>query len=300
MRRGSLEVNEFVPRQIISDAMPQDCPFAFDSPSSRPGLDRTLTSCAAVLAVLALHIALIAPLWGGGGSQKRQERRFRGETALQWVVLDDSPKAAPQTPASLASPDLIAIGVSSALPALPSVNPPASSARDANLQREAHSSLGALYGRYVGQIRARIDRAWRRPRTAIGAPLFQCQVQIEQDSLGQVSDITLVQCDGAARWQLSLVRAIEAASPLPAPPDPAVFTRHVLLEFRAMAYTPHAPAGLYEPVASLSGIAAQQGSAPQAETAFQALRQAATVSHSPETLQLQIEGTKVEVQPGHR
>jgi hypothetical protein len=40
----------------------------------------------------------------------------------------------------------------------------------------------ALYGRYVGQVDARIERAWVRPRSAIGATTFVCIVRIDQDS----------------------------------------------------------------------------------------------------------------------
>jgi hypothetical protein len=49
-----------------------------------------------------------------------------------------------------------------------------------------------LYGRYLGQIQARIDRAWVRPRTEISAPRFSCRTRIEQDPQGGVVDIRLV------------------------------------------------------------------------------------------------------------
>ena len=297
MRRGSLEVGEFVPRQSQFDASRPDYPFSAEGLWSRLGLNRTFTRCAAALAVLALHIAFIAPLWAGGGSQHRESQQYRGERALQWVVLSASPKSARARPALPTSPRLVAISVSDLLPVLPSVTPPASSPKGSDPQSPDQSSAGALYGRYVGQIRARIDRAWRRPRTAIGALTFQCQVQIEQDDRGEVADVTLVQCNGDGRWQLSLVRAIEAASPLPAPPDPAVFAHHILLEFRAMAYSPHAPAGLYEPAVSLSAAAGQPDSAREAENAFQALRQAATAPNSHKAIELRIEGLNVEVEP---
>ncbi|MHB8812192.1 MAG: energy transducer TonB [Steroidobacteraceae bacterium] len=243
-----------------------------------------------------MHIAVIAPLiWAGGGSQERQERRYRGETALQWVILDDSPRTAPVTVASLSLPRLVSIGVSEDL-AAPSVTPPAPASKEKNAESEERSSLGALYGRYVGQIHARIDRAWIRPRTAIGAPIFQCQVQIDQDRLGQVGEVTLVQCNGDARWQLSVVRAIEGASPLPAPPNPAVFARHIVLEFRAMAYAPGMPGGLYEPPTAAGEHAGVLGAA-QSQNAFQTLRQATTASHSHRALALRIEGSQVEVEP---
>jgi hypothetical protein len=153
-----------------------------------------------------------------------------------------------------------------------------------------------MYGRYLGQIRARIDRAWQRPRTAIGAPIFQCQVQVDQDSVGRVQQVTLLDCNGDAPWQVSLVHAIEAASPLPAPSDPAVFVHHVLLAFRAVAYSPGEPAELYEPARAVPANYEQNGRDASSLKAFQALREA-TRAQKPRVLKLQIEGSKVEVEP---
>lgn len=298
MERGALEVLEYVSRRANPDALPTDHPYKSDLWSRLRLEHRTLTSCAAALIVLAVHIGLIAPaVWAGGASAQRQEQRFRGEADLQWVVLDESTKRAPVTAALLPSPGLIAIGAPDILLPPAAVTPPASGSNDQDAESDDSSSLGALYGRYVGQIHARIDRAWERPRTAIGSPIFQCQVQIDQDGLGRVGEVTLLQCNGDARWRLSIVHAIEAASPLPAPPDPAVFARHVVLEFRAMAYSPGMPAGLYEAsVSPAAAAAAPLGTATQSQNPFQVLRQAAAPD-SHKALELRIEGSKVEVEP---
>jgi hypothetical protein len=103
-----------------------------------------------------------------------------------------------------------------------------------------------LFGRYMGQVSARIERAWLRPRTPVGEPTFSCRVRIEQDVTGAVREITLVHCNGSTRWQLSLVQAIQTASPLPAPPDPAVFKRTFSLSFQSPPYSPTVAAELYE------------------------------------------------------
>lgn len=270
MPRGALEVFEYVPRQATLDALPPDYPRKSEDLCSRLRLEhRTLTSCAAALIVLAVHIGLIVPaVWAGGSSRQRPDPEFRGETALQWVVLDDSPRAAPVTAASLPFSGLAALEASDILPPLPSAPPPASPSKSQDLQADERSSLGTLYGRYVGQIHARVDRAWRRPRTAIGSPIFQCQVQIDQDRRGRVGEVTLLQCNGDARWRLSLVHAVAAAAPLPAPPDPAVFARHVLLEFRAMAYSPGMPVGPYETIDSPTAAAGPLGPNTQSRDAF--------------------------------
>lgn len=281
MPRGELEVIEYVPRQA-----------AFDAES------RLLMSCAAGLAALALHVILVAPvLWVGGLSQHRQKDAYQGNVAdLQWVVLPESmSRSAIVKPHSPASPSLMPIAVTYSLLA-PALSPVVAEISDSGAAHsDAESGLGMLYGRYLGQIRARIDRAWQRPRTAIGAPLFQCQVQVDQDHVGRVQEITLLECNGASAWQLSLVHAIQSASPLPAPSNPAVFARHVLLAFRAMAYSPGAPVQLYAPPTAVLA-SARNGRADASLNAFRTLREAAQ-AQKPRVLKLRIEGSKVEVEP---
>ena len=293
--RGSLEVIEYVPRQDLSDAMGPSYPGESEDLWSRLRLEhRTLTSCVAAFAVLALHAAVVAPALWGGGHLPGQTLKYRGDAAMQWVVLEDFSRKSAISPQSLPPPTLMPVGVSVAAPNLPSsVLPP--EAASGSAQADGPSGLGALYGRYLGQIHARVERAWRRPRTAIGAPIFQCQVQVDQDSLGRVEQVTLLDCNGGTSWQLSLVQAIEAASPLPAPPTPAVFAHHVLIAFRAAAFTLGAPAELYEPKAvPVNDGPGQEGN--QSQGAFQALREAAQ-AQKPGAVALRIEGSKVEVEP---
>lgn len=304
MLRGSLEVIEFAPRQAAPDEAPVTGHAELDDIWSRLRREhRTFTSCSAALAALAVHTLLVGPmLWAGGASlQHPPDRKYAGAAAMQWIVLDDSPVASGKALVSGDSPLMVAIGLSDILPTAPavSVSPPARP-RDDDAQAQDDSSLGVAYGRYVGQIHARIDRAWRRPRTEIGAPIFQCQVQVDQDGAGRVGDITLLQCNGDGRWRLSLVHAIEAASPLPAPPAAAVFTRHVLLQFRAMAFSPGAQAELYEPPAAATADTRTEADALQSESAFEALREAASARHSPKVVELRIEGSRVEVGPEHQ
>jgi hypothetical protein len=90
------------------------------------------------------------------------------------------------------------------------------------------AELARLFGIYTGQIQARIDRIWRRPRTPVNEiavdekptstdESFRCEAQIVQDVRGNVQEILLPRCNGSAAWQRSLVVAIQEASPLPAP-----------------------------------------------------------------------------------
>jgi TonB-like protein len=214
---------------------------------------------------------------------------------MQVMVLEDTSIESPTLRRSLPPLTLMAVDVTDADPNLPSstLSPDAASG---SAQADGPSGLGTMYGRYLGQIHARIDRAWRRPRTAIGAPIFQCQVQLDQDSSGRVEEVTLLECNGDTSWQVSLVQAIEAASPLPAPPTPAVFAPHVLVAFRATAYTPAAPAELYQSPTAVAVNDAPGERDSQSQNAFQALREAAQ-AQKPGAIGLRIEGSKVEVEP---
>jgi hypothetical protein len=87
-----------------------------------------------------------------------------------------------------------------------------------------------LFGRYMGQVKARIERAWVYPVNASIAS-FKCTAQIKQTKQGEVQEVTLQRCDSGGAWQLSLAKAIQAASPLPAPPDEQVFTEVITLSF---------------------------------------------------------------------
>lgn len=113
-----------------------------------------------------------------------------------------------------------------------------------------------LFGRYVGQIDARIERAWVRPRSSISDPLFRCTVKIKQDKRGNVLEVKIVQCNGDEDWQRSLANAIQSASPLPAPPDPAVFADALTLSFQSEPFHSGGNGDGFEPgpiqVASLS------------------------------------------------
>lgn len=117
-------------------------------------------------------------------------------------------------------------------------------ADDAPSDREGRA---ALFGRYLGQIQARIERAWLRPRTPLGNERFRCRVQVTQSDRGEVVEVALEQCNGDPRWQVSLVNAVERASPLPAPPDPKVFAHTLEFSFESAAYSPGVRDDGFEP-----------------------------------------------------
>lgn len=104
-----------------------------------------------------------------------------------------------------------------------------------------------LFGRYLVQVQARIERAWMRPRSEIGAPRFSCRARIEQDHRGEVIGVKLDPCNGSQRWQQSLVGAIRTASPLPAPPDPSVYADRLSLSFESEGFQPGGSSQGFEP-----------------------------------------------------
>jgi TonB C terminal len=100
-----------------------------------------------------------------------------------------------------------------------------------------------MFGRYTGQISARIERAWEKPKSPVSEPKtapsedapFVCQVQIRQDNRGNVQEVLLLACNGTDAWRHSLVVAINQSSPLPAPPIPSVFKPAITMNFESRA-----------------------------------------------------------------
>ena len=220
-----------------------------------------------LVASLFLHGLLLTPLlWGGGHVQKQRMPNAQGASASQHdvkflesmmvVFMEESPAIRepspeeitpsarfllPQPPIrSLARPQISAPTVTS----IEVVDERAASEADGD--QMGHSML---FGRYMGQISARVERAWARPRSVPTDGSFACRVQITQDEHGNVREVTLEKCTEDPQWQVSLVRAISAASPFPAPPDPAVFSNLLRMEFDSDPYVAGASDQGFEPAA---------------------------------------------------
>jgi len=135
-------------------------------------------------------------------------------------------------------------------PQVSAANPDLSEDPENRIPTEANGNeqgRSMLFGRYMGQISARVERAWMRPRSVPTAGKFACRAQITQDQTGQVQEITLQECTGDPLWQVSLVRAINGASPFPAPPDPSVFSNLITVEFDSDPYVPGESEQGFEP-----------------------------------------------------
>jgi hypothetical protein len=172
------------------------------------------------------------------------------DAAMEWVAIDeaDIPQANSKGARALEMPKLIPITTTVELIPFAHLLDGTEDVSPVESTPAATSGAGKLVdSRYLGQIRARIERAWLLPRTPIGAARFACQVRIEQDPAGNVTEVALERCNGSPRWQLSLVHAIESASPLPVPSDPAVFAHAIHMSFQAAPPDSAVEAAQYEP-----------------------------------------------------
>lgn len=237
-------------------------------------------------AAVLLHGLLLAPVMLGGAPAPHPRlpeavgaaanSGSPGEASTERLILIDLgaatrplPDAIP--PASLAqlaaAPTLLQILGPDSLPLKPLVT---SEHGEANEPSAADLiARTQLIGIYEGQIRARIERAWRRPRTPLAEGLFRCRVQVWQDARGNVQRVVLQQCEGTPEWFDSMVNAVKAASPLPAPPNPEVFTESFQMNFASVTYREGADEQGFEPVqpallaasSRAAGVADEPGSA---------------------------------------
>lgn len=264
MPRGTLDIGFYEPPTPPDSESTANTDWVPPTVARIPGrsVSRYGVVGAGALASLLLHVLLITSLtWGGSHSRPPlpQHQHLGGPgshdendgEAMTLVSIEEADSNAAADEATIAPPTLKSVTAEAALAKL-SIPMPDSESAPADSSAGDVAARTALVGRYLEQINARIDRAWLRPRTAVEQGLFSCRVRIEQDARGEVKEITLEHCNGDARWQLSLVHAIQLASPLPAPPDPTVFTNVLRMNFRAEAYSPGTPQDAYEPATGLA------------------------------------------------
>jgi colicin import membrane protein len=110
-------------------------------------------------------------------------------------------------------------------------------AREADLQRQLAAEENANRARASGQaaswaaaVQARIERAWIRPESARAG--LDCTVLVNQVPGGEVTGARIKACNGDEAVRQSIEAAVYRASPLPAPPDPALFERTIEVRFR--------------------------------------------------------------------
>ena len=103
--------------------------------------------------------------------------------------------------------------------------------RDLAAEEEAKKArAGPALASWQAQIAAKINRAWLRPPTA--RPGIECMLNVTQVPGGEVTEVTIGACNGDQAVRESIEAAVYRASPLPPPPDPALFDRHLRIDFK--------------------------------------------------------------------
>ncbi len=111
-------------------------------------------------------------------------------------------------------------------------------AREADLRRALEAEEQGRAARNSGeaqlwyaQIVARIERAWIKPPSAQAG--IECIVSVTQVPGGEVTAVRVDQCTGGGEaMSQSVEAAVYRASPLPSPPNPALFERSLILTFK--------------------------------------------------------------------
>jgi colicin import membrane protein len=103
-------------------------------------------------------------------------------------------------------------------------------ALNAEEERRNASRLAGLGAQWAQAIQARVQRAWIRPPSAKAG--LDCLVIVTQVPGGTVVRAEVRTCNGDDAVKQSIEAAVFRASPLPPPPDPALFERTLELRFR--------------------------------------------------------------------
>jgi colicin import membrane protein len=97
-------------------------------------------------------------------------------------------------------------------------------------ERRMEAERSGLMGQYVAVLRQVVQRNWIRPPEAQAG--LECEVIVNQIPGGDVVGVRFGACNGEDAVRRSIEAAVLKASPLPPPPDPALFERTLRFVFR--------------------------------------------------------------------
>jgi colicin import membrane protein len=83
---------------------------------------------------------------------------------------------------------------------------------------------------YMEVIRQKVRRNWTQPASA--RPGDSCDVRVQQIPGGEIVSAVATNCTGDAAFARSVEAAVLRSSPLPPPPNPALFERNLLFNFK--------------------------------------------------------------------
>ncbi len=101
-----------------------------------------------------------------------------------------------------------------------------------SIREEEQSDAAARAGlaSWTQEIEGRIQDAWIKPSSAKRG--IDCILDVTQEQDGTVTNVTIGRCNGDGAVKESIEAAVYRASPLPAPPDPSLFQRQLIIEFK--------------------------------------------------------------------
>ena len=112
-------------------------------------------------------------------------------------------------------------------------------AEEAELQRklaeeeerlaEQNTRLQTLRAQYIKLIEQQVERNWLPPANMTEG--WYCEVMVQQNLLGDVTNVQMIKCNGSEAFKSTVERAVMKASPLPSPPDPQVFDKKLQIRF---------------------------------------------------------------------
>ena len=103
-------------------------------------------------------------------------------------------------------------------------------AQIAEEQRRMDLQGSAEFGAWIGAIQDQVTRHWNRPPSA--RPGLECEVRVSLIPGMQVVNAEILRCNGDEAVRRSIIAAVERASPLPRPSDPALFERTIVFVFK--------------------------------------------------------------------
>jgi hypothetical protein len=212
---------------------------------------RAAISVGGVISALLLHILFLSVIMWGDGTSERARRpdamgagantgSREGASSERMILIQLSDGISPEESEPIVEPQLAQTLQAESLLKVtgPDIKPPPPLVfKDEGEVREASEAdiiaRTKMVGMYESQIRARIERAWTRPKDTPDTPPASCLVKIHQRKDGMVEDVIWERCEGSFAWLTSLKTAILAASPLPGPPHPSVFVDTFSMSFKS-------------------------------------------------------------------
>lgn len=97
-------------------------------------------------------------------------------------------------------------------------------------QRRMRLQESAEYVAWIGAIQDQVTRHWNRPPSARSG--LECEVRVGLIPGMQVVNAEILRCNGDDVVRRSIIAAVERASPLPRPSDPALFERSIVFVFK--------------------------------------------------------------------